>query len=194
MPDFKYELPEYPCREDMWDRLKKETRPIVVYGMGNGADKLFRRLEKYGVAVSDVFASDGFVRGHSYRGYRVKSFSEIKESYSDFVILLSFASNRKDVVEMIEKINREYELYIPDMPVSDENEYFDRDFYNSNYEKISMVYKSLADDVSRKIYSSVLNYKLTGKLSCLLDAYTEKSETYKLISKRKIETVLFENE
>ena len=46
MTDLKYKLPEYPCREDMWDSLAKESRPIVVYGMGNGADKLFRRLEK----------------------------------------------------------------------------------------------------------------------------------------------------
>ena len=190
MTDLKYKLPEYPCREDMWDSLAKESRPIVVYGMGNGADKLFRRLEKYGVSVSDVFASDGFVRGHSYRGYRVKSFSEIKELYADFVILLSFASNRKDVVEMIEEIDREYELFIPDMPVTDESEYFDREFYNKNYSKIFDVYQSLADGESKNIYSAVLNYKLTGKLEYLMGAYTEKADMYNLISARKIETVV----
>ena len=89
-------LPTFPCTADVWDVLAGEKRPIMVYGMGNGADKLFRRFEKYGIKVAEVFASDGFVRGHSYRGYKVKSFSEIKASYSDFVIVLSFASNRKD--------------------------------------------------------------------------------------------------
>ena len=34
-------LPEYPCDLDVWDRLKEDCRPIVVYGMGNGADVLF---------------------------------------------------------------------------------------------------------------------------------------------------------
>ena len=190
MSEKKYELPKYPCTEDLWDKLKKESRPIVVYGMGNGADKLFNRLEKYGISVSDIFASDGFVRGHSYRGYRVKSFAEIKELYSDFVILLSFASNRKDVVEMIERIDREYELFIPDMPVTDEKEYFDREFYNENYSEICKVYHSLADLESKNIYSAVLNYKLTGKLEYLLEACTEKADMYNLISKRKIETVV----
>ena len=73
----KCTLPEYPCKSDVWDVLARETRPIAVYGMGNGADKLFRRFEKYGIKVSEVFASDGFVRGHSFRGFKVKSFSDI---------------------------------------------------------------------------------------------------------------------
>ena len=190
MAKVKYSLPEFPCKEDIWDKLSNESRPIVVYGMGNGADKLFRRLEKYGVSVADVFASDGFVRGHSYKGYRVKSFSEIKNDYSDFVILLSFASNRREVVEMIEGIDREYELYIPDMPVADEEEYFDREFYNSNYQKISEVYHALADEESKNIYAAVCNYKLTGKLSFLSDIYTERADMYSLLTGRDIKTVV----
>ena len=79
MPYNNYILPAYPCREDMWDIIKKEKRPIVVYGMGNGADKLLAHLSLYGVEVADFFASDGFVRGHFFHGKRVKSFSEIKE-------------------------------------------------------------------------------------------------------------------
>ena len=73
----KISLPEYPVESDMWDTLASETRPIVVYGMGNGADKLIERFDKYGIKISDIFASDGFVRGHFFRGFRVMSFSEI---------------------------------------------------------------------------------------------------------------------
>ena len=75
MPRVKYNLPDYPCKSDMWDVLSKEDRPIVVYGMGNGADKLVERFEKYNIKISDFFASDGFVRGHFFHGFRVKSFS-----------------------------------------------------------------------------------------------------------------------
>ena len=87
----KIGLPKHPIHEDMWDALSKESRPIVVYGMGNGADKLIKRFEKYNIEIADFFASDGFVRGHSFHGKRVKSFSEIKAEYSDFVVVLSFA-------------------------------------------------------------------------------------------------------
>ena len=186
----RYKLPEYPCKKDVWDILSEECRPIVVYGMGNGADKLFDRFEKYGITVADVFASDGFVRGHSYRGYKVLSFSEIKEKYRDFVIVLSFASNRSEVIEMFADIDKRHDMYIPDMPVANVGEYFDREFYNANYERISAVYDLLADDESKNIYSAVLNYKLTGRLSYLLDSYCGREEMYSLISNKEIKIVI----
>ena len=185
-----YGLPEYPCKKDVWDILAEKTCPIVIYGMGNGADKLLRRFEKYGIPVADIFASDGFVRGHSYAGFRVKSFSEIKAEYKDFVIVLSFASNRSEVIEMIKDIDSKYELYIPDMPVCDESEYFDREFYNAHYEEILSAYSRLEDDLSRRIFSSVINYKLSGKLSYLCDAVSEKDETYSLIGRKNVEIML----
>ena len=185
-----YELPEYPCKEDVWDILAKEKRPIVVYGMGNGADKLFRRFEKYGISVAQVFASDGFVRGHSFRGYKVKSFSEIKEEYSDFVIVLSFASNRKEVIDMLRAIDSEHEMYIPDMPVADEKEYFDREFYNTNYENIKRVYDMLGDELSKTIYSAVLHYRLFGKMSYLMNGYSEKDEMYSLFRGDNVKNVI----
>lgn len=170
-------LPEYPVAEDMWDRLSHESRPIVVYGMGNGADKLIERFEKYGITVSDFFASDGFVRGHYFHGMRVKSFSEIKETYSDFVIVLSFASNRGEVVDMLDAIDREYEMYVPDMPVAG-GEYFDREFYNTHYEEILAAYELFSDESSKNAYANIINYKLTGKMKYLMDAYCDKDEIY----------------
>ena len=186
----KYLLPEYPCTSDVWDVLSKETRPIVVYGMGNGAEKLIRRFEKYGIKISDFFASDGFVRGHSFAGFRVKSFSEIKETYNDFVIVLSFATNRRDVIEMLAEIDGKHDMYIPDMPVADESEYFDREFYNKNYIEIEKVYNSLTDSLSKKIYVAVLNYRISGKLKFLLEGYSEKDEMYSLLNTRRVKNVI----
>ena len=190
MPYINFDLPEYPCKSDMWDNLKNERRPIVIYGMGNGADKLFRRFEKYGIEVADIFASDGFVRGHTFHGMRVKSFSEIKEEYSDFVIILSFASSRPEVIEMLADIDKKYEMLVPDMPVADEQEYFDREFYNSNYEKIKRAYELFEDEKSRAVYASLINYRLSGKLSYLLSTYTEKNEMYSILPCDKINTVI----
>lgn len=176
----KIELPPYPVQRDMWDRLSEERRPIVIYGMGNGADKLIARFEKYGIKYADIFASDGFVRGHSFHGMRVKSFTEIRESYPEFVIALSFASNRTEVLSMLKDIDEGYEMLVPDMPVAGE-EYFDKDFYNKNYESISRVYGMLADDTSRAIYASVVWYKLTGEAKYLFDSCVNTDEIYSLI-------------
>ena len=190
MPYSNCNLPSYPCECDVWDILKNETRPIMVYGMGNGADKLFSRFLEYGISVKEVFASDGFVRGHSYRGYRVRSFSDIKAMYSDFVIVISFASNKPDVIEMLKEIDGKYEAYIPDMPIAGVEEYFDRKFYNDNYESIRRVYDMLCDEDSRNLFAAVVNYKLTGKMSYLLSAYSSKDELYSLIKQKNIKTVI----
>ena len=183
----KCSLPDYPVTEDMWDTLKRETRPIVVYGMGNGADKLIERFNKYGITISDFFASDGFVRGHTFHGMRVKSFSEIKETYPDFVIVLSFASNRQEVIEMLADIDSSYEMYVPDMPVAGE-EYFDREFFNTNYEAITLAYSHFEDEDSKHAYANIINYKLTGRMSFLMDAYSTKDELYAELSATEIRT------
>jgi len=166
----------------MWDELAKECRPILVYGMGNGADKLIRRLAEYDVDISDVFASDGFVRGHSFHGIRVKSFSEVKELYNDFVIVLSFGTKREQVLDMLSAMDREYDMYVPDMPVANEEEYFDREFYNTHYDEIKKAYDRLSDERSKKAFSSILHYKISGRMKYLEEGYDSDEEIYSLIS------------
>ena len=68
-------LPKYPAEEDIWKKISKSEKAILVYGMGNGADKLIAQLSRIGREVDDFFASDGFVRGHSFHGKKVLSFS-----------------------------------------------------------------------------------------------------------------------
>ena len=186
MPCVKYNLPEYPCKSDMWDVLSKEERPIVVYGMGNGADKLVERFEKYNIKISDFFASDGFVRGHFFRGFRVKSFSEIKESYSDFVIVLSFASNREEVITMLSDIDERYDMYVPDMPVADTSEYFDREFFNAHYNEICEAYNRFCDEESKNTFAAIINYKLSGRMKYLMNAYSSLMEMYSLLPVEEI--------
>ena len=48
--------------KELWKHLKETKKPIVLYGMGNGADKIITVLENFGIPYCDVFASDGFVR------------------------------------------------------------------------------------------------------------------------------------
>ena len=190
MPYIKSELPSYPCVSDMWDELARETRPIVVYGMGNGADKLINRFEKFNIKIADFFASDGFVRGHTFHGYRVKSFSEIKETYPDFVIVLSFASNREEVLSMLSRIDENHDMYIPDMPVAGEDEYFDREFYNSHYDEIVSALNALCDEESKNAFCNIIQYKISGRMRFLSSAWSGLDEMYSILPCEKIESVI----
>ena len=181
-----YEMPAFPCTTDMWDKLKSENRPIVVYGMGNGADKLIRRFQKYGIEIADFFASDGFARGNLFHGFKVKPFSEIKETYSDFVIVLSFASNKPDVLDMLFDMSEKYDMYVPDMPVADEEEYFDREFFNTHYDELIKARDNLADEESKRLFCAIVNYKLSGRAEYLFGAYSTKEELYGILPCDKI--------
>ena len=62
----------------LWQKLAQANKPILLYGMGNGADMIIKVMEGYGITYEDTIASDGFVRGHSFHGKSVLSYSEAK--------------------------------------------------------------------------------------------------------------------
>ena len=166
-------------KTDLWHYLAKSERPIVMYGMGNGADKIIAVCEKYGIEISDFFASDGFVRGHSFHGKTVLSYSAIKEKYEgqNPIILLSFASSLPDVMSLFRRVSEECEMYAPDVPVFGET-LFTIEFFEQNRNRFEAVFNSLADDESKRIYKNVISYKLTGNIAYLWDSESEKSKVY----------------
>ena len=87
-----------------WDFLKETPLPIAVYGTGNGADKVFDEFLKLGITVSAVCASDGFVRKRTFRGFEVKSISQLENEFEDFVIVLAFASPLPEVISNIKNL------------------------------------------------------------------------------------------
>lgn len=162
---------------DFWKEISQKNKPVLMYGMGNGADKIIKYLEGYGVCVDDFFASDEFVRGHSFHGKRVLKFSEAGQKYDDFIILLSFASSLPDVLEKFYNMDENFDMYAPDVPVSGDN-LFTEEFYNENLKNIDLARSLLADGESVRIFDNVINYKLTGRISFLKKAISDKHEIY----------------
>lgn len=162
---------------DLWTYLAQGNKPIVMYGMGNGADKILGVCESFNITVSDFFASDGFVRGQSFHGKMVLSFSEIKEKYKDFIILLAFGSNRPEVLSAIYDMYEKYEMYAPDVPLFGDN-LFNRAFCEKNAEKIAKAQSLLADDLSKLIFENTILYKLSGKISYLRNSFSKRDEVF----------------
>lgn len=167
-------------KQDLWKYLKNAQKPIVMYGMGNGADKIIERFDTLGIQVADFFASDGFVRGHFFHGKKVLSFSEIKEKYNEFIIILSFASSLSNVLDYFYELESKYEMYAPDVPVTGEGT-FTLDYYKENEEYFAMARELLCDGQSKKVFDNVIKYKLTGKISYLKEIETEPEEQWSSI-------------
>ena len=176
-------------KQNIWNFLAEDKKPIVVYGMGNGAEKIISALSQYGAEVSDIFASDEFVRGHSFLGYRVMKYSEICEKYDDFNVVLAFASHLDDVIEKISRINNEHRVFAPDVPVAGGG-LFTIEFVKKNESSFDFVYNHLADDESRRTYLDIINFKISGKVEYLLNGYFEKSRVYSELLKLTSEEVI----
>ena len=48
----------FPYQTDLWSYLRETEKTVVLYGMGNGADKILAICEQNGIEVADFFASD----------------------------------------------------------------------------------------------------------------------------------------
>ncbi len=162
---------------ELWGYLKTTTKPIVLYGMGNGADKIINILEEKGIEYKGVFASDGFVREKLFHGHKISSYSQLKAQFGDMIVLLCFGSSLPDVIENILKIATEQELYAPEVPVIGGG-LFDSNFLHENAEDLKWVYERLADDISKKTFENILKYKLSGKINYLLECQVDVNEPY----------------
>ncbi len=174
---------------ELWSRLKNTDKPIVLYGTGNGADKIIRRLERDNVRISGVFSSDGFKKNKVFAGHTVCDYATLKEKLGNMVILVAFGSDRTEVIDNIERLSKESELYVPDVPVYGE-EIFDRDFAVSHIEKLKSVYDMLADDTSKQVFESIIRFKLSGRPEYLFGCESERNEDNEILSLGKNESFL----
>lgn len=173
-----FDLIDSKC--DLWENLKKCEKPILLYGMGDGADKVIAACDQKGIKISGVFASDGFAKNKEFHSFTVTDYSTAKNKFGNFAVLVSFASSREEVFENVIKISGENELYVPDVPVFGEG-LFDKEFVLKHRQSFEKVYPLLSDDVSRNNYTSLILGKMTGKLEYLISSETSVEEAYKNI-------------
>ncbi len=170
---------ELKITEDLWSYLERQDKPIVIYGMGNGADKVISLAAKHKIEIADFFASDSFVRGQSFHGKTMLTYSGVREKYGDgnFIVLLSFATRLPQVIENIKNIASENELYAPDVPVAGSN-IFTLEFYEKYKSDLKSVYQMLADATSKNALYNIISYKLTGKIDYLFNCEHQREEIF----------------
>ena len=164
-------------KKNCWDFLKETELPVFIYGMGDGALKIMRVFGEYGIPVAGFFASDEFVRGHTFEGHLVHTLSQIESLIDDFVIVLAFAAGYESLYNRINEIASRHTLVAPDVPVAGAG-LFTYEYCLENSEKIQAVYDMLADESSRRTYADVINFKISGKIEYLNNCISPKEEDY----------------
>ena len=167
---------EYPVSS--WQKIKNSGKGVLVYGMGNGADKVIDELNRLEIPVIGVTASDAFVRGQQFRGFTVKKLSEFK---GDFIIAVSFASCIPEVVNHIVSLSEKYRVLVPCVPVVGD-EIFNEEFVEKYKDKLEEVY-ALFDDNSKEILEGCIRFIVGGELDDLMRITSEKDEVFNNVLK-----------
>lgn len=175
--------------ESSWEFLKNTPLPIAVYGTGNGADRVFEEFKHLGITVSAVVASDGFVRKRTFRGFEVKSVSQLENEIGDFVIALAFASPLSQVIENIKTLSLRHKVVMPSVPVY-ESEIFNKDFLKNNLNEIELAYSRLADEQSKKVFDNIVRFQITGNLNYCFECETTKNEAFSILDLGESESFL----
>lgn len=170
----------------VWEKLQKTEEPIIMYGTGNGADKVLDVCEKLNIKISGVTASSGFVRERSFRGFEVKPIEYFEALFSSFTVIIAFGSSRPEVIENIGNIAKAHKVLVPCVPVIG-TEVFDRAFLEENIAGINSAYSLMADDFSRKVFSGYVNFQFGGELHELLEITSEEAEAENILSLGKKE-------
>lgn len=177
-----WSLDRFTELESSWEFLKRTDLPIFIYGMGDGCVKLLKQFENYSIKEEGIFASDEFVRGHSFKGHLVKKLSEVEVEYKDFVVVLAFGAGYDSLIEKIDEISKRHKLIVPDTAVIG-GEPFTKEYLKANFDRATRVYESLCDDISKEAYEKIFAYKITGDVEYLRQITTLPSEAYENVLK-----------
>lgn len=171
-----------------WNTLPCLDKPIFIYGTGNGADKIIDILDHVGERITGVFASDGFVRNRTFRGFPVRSYSDVRSEYGDDIaVIAAFGSTLPDVLDFLDELDRRHELYVPEVPLFCDDlltELFDDRYYEAHMCEIETVEGFLADEESVLLYRDMISHRLTGKL-CYLKRTEEPAESLRTLFERE---------
>jgi len=115
-----------------------------------------------------------------FAGYETRTFAEIEEEFSDFLVLVCFGSSLSDVMADVAALSEKRELYIPDVPVAGGG-LFDEKYTEENAARIKKVQKMLADDKSRELFGIWTEYRFTGKFGELAGVQESRGEILKLL-------------
>ncbi len=180
---------EFLKTKSSWEFLKTASLPIIVYGTGNGADRVFAEFRKLGITASGVCASDGFVRERTFHGFRVKSISQAENELGDFVVALCFASSLPEVIYNIKELSKKHRVIMPSVPVFGDS-IFNKEFFKNNLESIEKAYSLLCDEQSKRVFENIVRFQITGNLDYCFNCETEKNEAFEILNLGENESFL----
>ena len=168
--------------EDVYTKLKAADKPVLVYGTGNGCEKLFCVFERLGIRPQGIFTSNAFAREREFCGFKVMSLDEAERRFDDFYAVLAFGTSLPEVMQGIDELDKRHKILAPELSVADDS-YFDKCDFLNDLDNVQRAYSLLSDDRSREVFEGLCCFKITGELKYLRKIFSEPSEVFEDVLK-----------
>ena len=148
--------------------LQERVGPIIMYGAGSYAGDVYRFLRKHNVKVTACCVDAAYVKvGQTFvDGLPVTALEDVLEAHPDAAIVIGFNDYRK-ARQSLKRLGVNMSSYFFDAP----NQYgfFDYDYIVQHEKEFQDTYDMLQDDLSRKVFTTFINAKLSGDPNDLYD-------------------------
>lgn len=145
-----------------WEEtLRSCGLPVYLYGTGDGADKILDHMLRHQIVPAGVFASDGFVRDRTFRGYQVQSLRSVEEKEGRIAAVVCFGMDGEAAFSVCDAIAEKHLVLAPSAPVFG-TLFCGKEYYTDHAGQVERVDKWLSDEQSRKLYRRVVAWQITG--------------------------------
>lgn len=160
--------------------LKNSGVPILIYGTGDGCEKVLDAFKKHDIKCSGIFSSDDFAKERKFRGFDVMSLSQAESRHEKFAVASAFGTSLPEIMKRIEALAQRHTLVFPSTSVIGD-EMFSKEGFLERFDDAQKVYGMLADEMSRQVFKAVTAFKITGDISFLKPAFSSPDEAFENI-------------
>ena len=163
-------------RNDIISVMKREERPLIIWGKGQVASCVQEYLAQNDIAVC-CFCEDDCGAEGQYLGLPVLSWQMVLERYPGFNVVLGHSQYQKG--EMLkerlgEPLNQIFYIHNPVYNTG----FFEKDEISGDLEKYQAVYDKLADEKSRRNMAAFLNTGMTGDMRYIFSEFDHHMEIF----------------
>lgn len=148
-------------RLEVLQKLKRDDRPLFIYGAGKAARLRIEWLKEYDIEIKGICVDSEYYNGNQYiESYKVYDIERVKAEYPEYNLFIGFENHTKAQEAIWKNQNENCEVLYLEDPFK--FKYISFDFYLRNSEKYQKAFDLLEDELSREIFVAALNSRLRG--------------------------------
>jgi len=155
--------------------LKKTGQPLVLYGIGEAAGKIYPELLRQGIDVRHVAVDRKYLANPppQFYGHVVEAFEEVLAQYEKVNVVVGINDARLQIEKRLSAFPQVARVIKYDYCTLYSRYAFTVDYIRDNAESFEETYEWLSDELSRRTMAAYLNQRISGDFKHLRQVKAE---------------------